>query len=139
MVIQLIDYGHAIDLKLFPENQQFTAKIDTENFVCTEMLEGKPWTYQLDLFCLVGTIYSMLCGKYMRVERQSLGEYRIAGGVPAFLNVNLWLSMFNTLINIRNCNSMPDLQDLRAKLKLAMTANEQAMKEKMNQFNAVIE
>lgn len=138
MSIQLIDYGRAIDLQFFRENQQFTTKIETENFICTEMLEGKPWTFQLDLFCLVGTIYSMLCGKYMKVERQTNGEYGISDGIPAYLNVSLWSNIFKTLINIRSCNLMPDLQDLRLTLKEALKMNENVLKEKIAHFNSII-
>lgn len=138
MAIQLIDFGRAIDMNFFDKNQQFTIKIETKDFVCTEMLDGRPWTYQSDLFCLVGTIYSMLIGKYMKVERQPNGDYGIVGGLPAYLNVDTWTTIFNTLINIRNCNSMPDLQDIRLRLKEAMPSDDNIVKEKMAQFNSII-
>lgn len=43
----LIDLGQSIDLELFPEGTAFTAKCLTSGFQCTEMLSGKPWTYQV--------------------------------------------------------------------------------------------
>lgn len=43
----LIDLGQSIDMELFPERTAFTARCLTSGFQCTEMLRGKPWTYQV--------------------------------------------------------------------------------------------
>lgn len=45
----LIDFGRAIDTKLFPEDQLFVGSSDTEGFQCGAMLEGKPWKWQVPL------------------------------------------------------------------------------------------
>lgn len=121
----------------FFEGKSFTAKLDTKNFVCTEMLENKPWTFQPDLFCLASTIYTILCGKYMNVKKQSLGlwTYTIADELPPNLDKVLWMNLLHTLINVRNCNSMPNLQNLRLTLKEAIMAKERFLEDKIRQFN----
>lgn len=43
----LVDLGQSIDMELFPEGTAFTAKCLTSGFQCTEMLSGKPWSYQV--------------------------------------------------------------------------------------------
>lgn len=118
----------------------FTAKLDTKNFICTEMIENKPWTFQLDLFCLASTIFSILCGKYMNVKKQPLGfwPYTISDELPANTNKALWTNMLHTLINVRNENSMPNLQNLRLSLKEAILAKEKYLEDKIKHFNLSI-
>lgn len=45
--LHLIDLGQSIDMELFPEGTAFTARCLTSGFQCTEMLSGKPWSYQV--------------------------------------------------------------------------------------------
>ena len=47
--LALIDLGQSIDMTLFPEGTEFTAKCMTSGFQCTEMLSGRPWNYQVSL------------------------------------------------------------------------------------------
>lgn len=67
--LQLIDFGSSIDMSLFPEGTSFTSVVSTENFVCTEMKDGRPWTYQTDIFCVAATIHVLLFDKYMQVSK----------------------------------------------------------------------
>lgn len=55
--------------------------IATEGFTCTEMKDGKPWTYQTDLYCLAGTIHVILMGSYMKVANR-LGQWNIDKKLP---------------------------------------------------------
>lgn len=45
----LIDMGQSIDMDLLPPGSAFTASCLTSGFQCTEMLSGKPWSYQVRL------------------------------------------------------------------------------------------
>lgn len=45
------------------------------------MREGKPWTYQTDLYCLAGTIHVILMGSYMKVANR-LGQWNIDKKLP---------------------------------------------------------
>ncbi|KAM3967265.1 bub1 kinase [Aphomia sociella] len=110
--LQLIDLGCAIDMSLFPEGTTFNELIATEGFTCTEMREGKPWTYQTDLYCLAGTIHVILMGSYMKVANR-LGQWNIDKKLPRYMKVSLWDKIFTTLLNIPDCNNLPDLMDLK--------------------------
>ncbi|CAH2071152.1 unnamed protein product, partial [Iphiclides podalirius] len=110
--LQLIDLGCAIDMSLFPKGTTFRELIATEGFTCTEMREGKPWTYQTDLYCLAGTIHVILMGSYMKVVSR-LGQWNIDKKLPRYMKVSLWDKIFTTLLNIPDCNNLPDLMDLK--------------------------
>ena len=45
----LIDFGRAIDTQVFPEGTMFSGSSETEGFLCTQMLEGRPWKWQVRL------------------------------------------------------------------------------------------
>lgn len=65
--ITLIDFGRSIDMRAFPESVQFIADWKVGTHECPEMRECRPWTYQVDLYGLAGTVYILLFGKYMEV------------------------------------------------------------------------
>lgn len=111
MVVQLIDFGQSIDLRQFPSKQKFWSKVKTENFICTEMMEDKPWTYQFDLFCLASTIYTLVAGKYM-VVRKCNDSYK-PQKLPRYVNSSMWDQVLDTLINIPDQKRMPNLDDLQ--------------------------
>lgn len=111
--LQLIDMGCAIDMSLFPEGTTFTELINTEGFTCTEMRERRPWTYQTDLYCLAGTIHVILMGSYMKVVNK-LGQWNIERKLPRYMKATLWDKIFTTLLNVPDCNNLPDLMDLKS-------------------------
>ncbi|KAH7986341.1 hypothetical protein HPB49_026017 [Dermacentor silvarum] len=45
--LQLIDFGHAIDMSQLPPGTTFTCAVTTAGFVCTEMRDSRPWTFQV--------------------------------------------------------------------------------------------
>ena len=59
-LVKLIDFGRCIDMTLFREGTNFFAKVKTDGYQCQEMVEGKPWTYQIDLFGLLASIFVLL-------------------------------------------------------------------------------
>lgn len=138
IALQLIDFGQAIDLNLYPIGQVFRQKVSTKNFICTEMLENKPWTFQTDLFCLAGTIHAILFGRYMDVTKK-LNGYQITTSMPRYFRKSIWETVFNTLINISDCNSMPNLQHLRTLLlKEILNEQENVIRDVITKFNNAI-
>lgn len=109
IVLQLIDFGQSIDMKLFPSNQVFYSKLKTENFICTEMLDNRPWNYQHDLYCLAATIYTLVCGKYMSVKKM---DSKYTTTMPRYCKRDLWMPIFDKLINIRDSKSLPNLLEI---------------------------
>ena len=43
----LIDFGRAIDIQVFPEGTMFSGSSETDGFLCPQMLEGRPWKWQV--------------------------------------------------------------------------------------------
>lgn len=81
------------------------------------MLDGRPWTFQTDLFCLASTVHACLFGQYMEVARNSkFSPYHITTNIPRYYPKAMWTTFFETLINIKDCNAMPNLQDLKTLL-----------------------
>jgi checkpoint serine/threonine-protein kinase len=136
-IVQLIDFGTAIDMRLFFENTTFKKVVYTDGFTCIEMLEGKPWTYQTDLFGLAASAHVMLFGKYMEVEKDIL-KWNIKSRMPRYIKKTLWENFFTTLLNIRNCNEMPNLQSLRAQFLEEIYNNEKYTRDKILEFNKIL-
>lgn len=135
--IQLIDFGTAIDMDWYENEMTFTKIVTTDNFVCCEMLENKPWTYQTDLFGLAGTSHTMLFGRYMEVEKKLL-EWNITTRYPRYLKKFLWETLFTTLLNVPSCKAMPNLQDLKDQFEEFIQENQKAVQEKIADFNKVL-
>lgn len=137
-MLQLIDFGVSIDMKLFKEKQTFSYIHNDKAFNCVEMREGRPWTYQLDLYGLAGVIHVLLFGKYMDIEKNSNGVWMHKTRIPRYHHKRLWDTIFKTLLNVRNCKSMPNLQQLRALLKEEIEEEEKHVSKMINEFNRAI-
>ncbi|XP_055362574.1 mitotic checkpoint serine/threonine-protein kinase BUB1 isoform X3 [Betta splendens] len=111
----LIDLGQSIDMKLFSENTAFTARCLTSGFQCTEMLSGKPWTYQTDYFGVAGTVHCLLFGTYMRVRNEG-GVWKTDAAFRRNPHSDLWLNFFHTLLNVPDSGPLPSLRSLRCSL-----------------------
>ncbi|GAM85555.1 hypothetical protein ANO11243_035620 [Dothideomycetidae sp. 11243] len=74
--ITLIDFGRAIDVRCFPAETRFIADWTTSDADCTEMRDGRPWTYQPDYHGIAAVAHTLLWGKYMAVvtDRNPSGE-----------------------------------------------------------------
>ncbi|XP_055907569.1 uncharacterized protein LOC129942590 [Eupeodes corollae] len=136
--IQLIDFGNSIDMNLFPPGQTFTYIHENESFKCVEMCEKRPWTYQLDLFGLAGVIHVLLFGKYMDLIKKPTG-WTHRTHVPRYLNKTLWDVIFHSLLNINNCQTMPNLQHLRAQLEEELAENDKLVCQKIIEFNRALD
>lgn len=135
--LQLIDFGSAVDMDWYKKDEAFTHIVKTENFTCCEMMEKKPWTYQIDLFGLAGTAHVMLFGRYMEVEKKLIG-WSIKSKFPRYLKKQLWEQFFNTLLNVPNCRVMPNLQALKDQFEEEIHAKEKFVCDKIAEFNQAI-
>lgn len=136
----MIDFGQSIDMRQFPKNQVFHSKIKTENFICTEMLDNRPWSYQHDIFCLASTIFTMLCGKYMNLlKRKRLPGYDTQT-IPRYYNKRLWTGIFDRLINQPDVGKYVLLEELHETLRAdIVTQAPNSAKDKITTFNTAIE
>eukprot|EP00026_Physarum_polycephalum_P000613 Phypoly_transcript_00614.p1 GENE.Phypoly_transcript_00614~~Phypoly_transcript_00614.p1 ORF type:complete len:1365 (+),score=324.67 Phypoly_transcript_00614:110-4204(+) len=123
--LQLLDYGHSIDLSLYPPGAVFSGR-GTAAFKCTEMLAGLPWTYQIDTYGLCGIIHCLLHGTYMEVSEQNVaGSNLFRPNLPfrRYWQGALWTQLFDQLLNIHDCHPRPSLTPLRQTFENYLTSN----------------
>ena len=135
--LSIIDFGRAIDTRLFPSGQQYLAEWKTDERDCFEVRENKPWTYQTDYFGLAGIIYCMLFGKYIQSNAiatttdgaGSRTRYKIGTSFKRYWQTDLWNSLFDVLLNssqVRSDGSLPlcsELAELRKDMEKWLQAN----------------
>lgn len=99
--LQLIDFGCSIDMSLFPPNATFTSKVTTEDFVCCEMRDGRPWSYHTDLFCIAASAHTLLYDKYMQL-RKTDDVWSITTRLNRYWRIDMWNMFFSNLLNQQN-------------------------------------
>ncbi|PYH45114.1 putative checkpoint protein kinase (SldA) [Aspergillus saccharolyticus JOP 1030-1] len=117
--LSLIDFGRGIDMHAFSPSVQFIADWDVKKHECNEIRESRPWTHQIDLYGLAGTIHVMLFGKYIESMpvRSSEGAsspsseppslalsassrtYRIRESLKRYWEREIWSDVFDLLLN----------------------------------------
>lgn len=80
-VLQLTDFGRSIDMSLFPDGTAFKRVVTTDSFTCVEMLTGRDWTYQTDLFGAANCAHCMMFGEYMKPSEKN-GVWDITKNIP---------------------------------------------------------
>uniref|UniRef100_A0A2H8TVQ9 Mitotic checkpoint serine/threonine-protein kinase BUB1 n=1 Tax=Melanaphis sacchari TaxID=742174 RepID=A0A2H8TVQ9_9HEMI len=113
--VQLIDFGRSIDMTLFPPDTTFTYTVKTADFICHEMREKLPWTYQTDYFGLAGIIYMVLMSDYMKTQKIRKLWVPLKP-FPRYIDKELWGTMLSMLLNIESCKKLPNLDEIIRKL-----------------------
>ncbi|CAK7268960.1 protein kinase [Sporothrix epigloea] len=141
--VTLIDFGRAIDMRMFPAGVKFVADWKTTAQDCAEMREGRPWTWQIDYHGLAGALHCLLFGKYMEtvlceqgmgtvfqrtaapgnasisLERGPVKRYRIRETLKRYWQTDIWSEAFELLLNpvdfvsAEESNKLPVLRSMR--------------------------
>jgi checkpoint serine/threonine-protein kinase len=135
--LKLTDFGSAIDMECFEKGTEFSSVVATENFICCEMRDKRNWTFQTDLFGVCGTVFVIVFGKYMEVEKK-LGRWQITTKYPRYFQKCIWERFFNELLNIYDCNCMPNLQMLKQEFDVEVLEREKYINEKICIFNQAL-
>ncbi|KAJ7773262.1 hypothetical protein B0H16DRAFT_143373 [Mycena metata] len=123
--LKLIDFGRAIDTRLFPSGQQFVGDWDADERDCFELREQRPWTYQTDYFGLAGIVYCLLFGRYIQGNSVSTkdGRHKIDTPLKRYWQTEIWEKLFGILLNpcaVRGDASLPlcsELAEVRAEME----------------------
>lgn len=102
------------------------------------MMNDKPWSYQTDLFCLAATFHTLLFGADMLVSKAPLG-YKLNTFIPRYFCREIWNTIFLTLINIKDCRTMPNLQSLRKILLQEVSDKKSATMHAITRFNSILD
>ncbi|KAK4745362.1 hypothetical protein SAY87_011674 [Trapa incisa] len=113
----LVDWGRGIDLKLFPDNVEFTGDCRTSGFRCVEMQENRPWIYQVDMYGLCVIVHMMLHGSYMEIVKKNSPDgcfYQPKSSFKRYWKIDLWENLFSKMLNTGHANYHPNLlKDIR--------------------------
>ncbi|KAL2640698.1 hypothetical protein AAZX31_06G272000 [Glycine max] len=129
----LVDWGRGIDLHLFPDHTLFKGDCKTSGFRCIEMLEDKPWKFQVDAYGLCAVVHMMLHNCYMEVvkKEQSDGSYMYLPKLPfkRYWNIELWKTFFTKMLNqYPHDDDRSLLQDLKKSFQDYLSSNPQLIK-----------
>ncbi|KAK2651157.1 hypothetical protein Ddye_018668 [Dipteronia dyeriana] len=129
----LVDWGRGIDLRLFPDNIDFTGDCRTSGFRCVEMQEKKPWKFQVDTYGLCVIVHMMLHGgRSLEVEKKASPDggffYQPRSSFKRYWNVELWKNLFSKLLNIGPASDKEVLKNLRGSFQDYMCSNPQLLK-----------
>jgi len=106
-IIKLIGFDYATDLRILPSDHKFTTTLD--HLVTCEMIDEKPWTYEVDWYGVLASIHKMLFleemepvkdGDRWKVQKQFKG-----------LPTDVWKGLFDGLLNIQDKESLSKLID----------------------------
>ncbi|ETN63447.1 hypothetical protein AND_004840 [Anopheles darlingi] len=130
-------YGNLLDVCNTIHKATNRNVVTTEGFTCIEMMENRPWTYQPDLYGVAGTTHVMLFGKYMQVQKQIV-NWQIKSAMPRYFKKAIWENYFTSLLNIRDCDHLPNLQQLRTTFLEEIAQNEKYIRGKVAEFNQAL-
>ncbi|KAL2810844.1 Mad3/BUB1 homology region 1-domain-containing protein [Aspergillus granulosus] len=99
--LSLIDFGRGIDMRAFHPCVQFIADWKVGEHECSEIREMRPWTHQIDLYGLAGTVHVMLFGKYIEstATDTTTKTYRIREPLKRYWEREIWADVFDLLLN----------------------------------------
>ncbi|EFO27664.2 BUB protein kinase [Loa loa] len=105
--LKLIDWGRAIDMNSL-KGCTFRGKAGTVAFDCSEMQDGRPWTYQTDFYGFISTLHVIIYGKYMKTYRNTAGRYSATSVMKRrWPQRELLGDIFDMCLNIMDCESIP--------------------------------
>lgn len=100
-IVKLIGFDRAMDFRLLPSDYKFETQLD--DLITCEMMDSKPWTYEVDWFGTLGSIYKMFFLEEMSVskinDRWNINKKFKGSGHDVF-PTSVWSSLFEKLLNI---------------------------------------
>ncbi|VIO92404.1 Protein kinase domain containing protein [Brugia malayi] len=140
--LKLIDWGRAIDMNSL-KGCTFRGKAGTVAFDCSEMQDGRPWTYQTDFYGFVSTLHVIIYGKYMKTYRNTAGRYSATSVMKRrWPQRELLEDIFDMCLNILDCESVPKwstiIDGLENNIRYWITEDRKLWKQAARELNAGI-
>lgn len=108
-IIKLIGFDRALDTRLLPPGTKFTTPLN--DITCCEMMDNKPWNYEVDWFCVLNCIHNMFFLKDMLVSKNEIsGKWKVDQTFHGF-PTDCWATLFDTLLNIEDYDAAMNLVD----------------------------
>ncbi|XP_055343014.1 mitotic checkpoint serine/threonine-protein kinase BUB1 beta-like [Paramacrobiotus metropolitanus] len=107
----LTDFGCGIDTTLFETGTTFSTMRKGKTTAGFEILQGRPWTYEIDLYGVLDVIHTMLFGEYMKVYEEG-GIWKITKSFKRSYS-EIWSQTFHKLLNTASADQLPNLCEIR--------------------------
>lgn len=96
----LVDFGRAIDLKDAAKNfgkTEFKGNISVEGMQCISMRNKLEWSYDIDLFGVIMSAFTLLFGEYVDVKRGTDLSWSLSKPFKRYWNNDLWYLLLDTI------------------------------------------
>lgn len=92
-----VDFDNSIDLSLLPNDVLFQS--DSIDSKLSQMMGNISWKYEIDYFGLANVIHSILFNKEISITKSENGEHFISESIKKYWQKEMWLELFNILLN----------------------------------------
>lgn len=103
-IVKLIGFDRAMDFRLLPPDYKFETQLD--DLTTCEMMDSKPWTYEVDWFGTLRSIYKMFFLEDMSVckvnDRWAINRKFKGNHENDVFPTSVWSSLFDKLLNIED-------------------------------------
>lgn len=107
----LADFGCGIDLTLYQPNVTFSTDRKGKSTSGYDILQSRPWTFQIDLFGILDVMHSLLFGEYMKVYREK-DTWKICKSFKRNWS-DIWDTTFQKFLNVPSCDQIPAVSEVR--------------------------
>jgi hypothetical protein len=98
--ITLIDFGRAIDLRMYNQHQRFLANWTPEQHDMPQIHDAQSWRKEIDYYGIASIAYCLLFGKYIEPVKQiDSASFTIERALRRYWQVDIWTSLFNLCLN----------------------------------------
>lgn len=106
-IIKLIGFDYALDMRLLPADFKFD--LNLKHLTSCEMIDSKPWSYEVDWFCVLSCIHKMFFLEPMQPVKTS-DRWKIDKQFTEF-PTNCWSTLFDELLNINDLQASNEVVD----------------------------
>jgi len=105
-----VDFGRAIDLERAKKRNQnatdakLIGEAASENMLCAAMMEGSPWSFDVDTFGACAAAYVLLFGEHIEIEKNGAKRWTIRNSLKNLEFKAIWETMFDRLLNLDGSN-----------------------------------
>ena len=108
--VMLVDFGRAVDLTTISDNTDDSARIEIcgdvmrSDMRCVAMRADKPWSFDADGYGVLCSAHVLLFGTYMVISQDANKRWRPASKFRRYWQNQLWIEIFDKLLNLDNAN-----------------------------------
>lgn len=106
-IVKLIGFDYAADIRLLPCEHKFTTKLN--HLVTCDMIDEKPWTYEVDWYGVLACIHRMFFLEPMNPIKEG-DRWQVQKHFKGY-PTNVWQTLFDQLLNIEDLQTATSVID----------------------------